>query len=136
MQLMAEQRLTVVEADARLPFVGGVAADAVDASARLRAAEAAFRAERTRPQPSQIVLNDGRREIERLRRTLAEFVSEAAAVGALLGDPAAGIVDFPSSLDGSEIRLCWRIGEARVEHYHNDGEDHDSRRDLPVPVHA
>lgn len=29
-----------------------------------------------------------------------------------------GLVDFPAVIDGEEVLLCWREGEAAITHYH------------------
>jgi hypothetical protein len=36
----------------------------------------------------------------------------------LLRDIEQGIVDFPHLRDGREVLLCWRLGEKRVQYYH------------------
>lgn len=128
-------RLSPPEADARLPFVAAALADAVAASASLETELAAYRAERRRPLPSQIVLNDRKLEIDRLRRVLAECEAEIASAGGGAPDLAAGYVDFPATVGTSdELVLCWRLGEAHVDHCHLPAEDHASRRALPVAV--
>ncbi|ULL14143.1 DUF2203 family protein [Paenibacillus sp. H1-7] len=38
--------------------------------------------------------------------------------GVQLKDIDSGLVDFPSIRDGQEVLLCWRQGEASIEHYH------------------
>lgn len=133
---MTVKRFTAFEATASLSFVRPVAVDAVALSERLREATAAYRAEKARPLPSQAELNDRRREIEWLRREIGVCSGDVTAAGGDLADPAQGIVDFPAVLDGNDVRLCWRVGEQAVEHWHLDDEDHDQRHPLPVPVHA
>jgi Uncharacterized conserved protein, COG4911 len=39
-------------------------------------------------------------------------------MGVLLRDIEQGIVDFPHLREGREVLLCWRLGEQRVEYYH------------------
>ncbi|MFE5318583.1 DUF2203 domain-containing protein [Paenibacillus sp. NPDC056579] len=38
--------------------------------------------------------------------------------GVQLKDIDSGLIDFPSIRDGQEVLLCWRQGEASIEHYH------------------
>jgi len=45
-------------------------------------------------------------------------VDELHKMGVLLRDIEQGIVDFPHLRDGREVLLCWRLGEPRVEYYH------------------
>ena len=133
---MAGKCLTPPEADARLPLVRAVTADATALSTRLSAAQAAYRVEKTRPLPSQLVLNERRREIDGTRAALELCAAELASADAEHGDASRGIVDFRSELDGAPVLLCWRLGEPRVEHFHAEDESHERRRPLPVPVHA
>lgn len=132
---MTGKLLTPGDATARLPFVQAVAADVSDRTARLRAAVSAYDREKARPLPSQIALNEGRADIHRLRAELVVCAAELASADAL-PDAAGTYVDFVSSRGGSEIRLCWRAGEPRVEHWHGADEPHAARRPVDVPVHA
>lgn len=38
--------------------------------------------------------------------------------GVEIKDIETGLLDFPSMLNGEEILLCWRQGEAQISHYH------------------
>ena len=38
--------------------------------------------------------------------------------GVVVKDIDRGLVDFPAVLDDREVYLCWRLGEERVEHWH------------------
>jgi hypothetical protein len=132
---MPLQRLTPSDADARIPFVASAVADAVAATARLDAELAAYRAERGRPLPSQIVLNERKAAIDDLRRFLAECQADVASAGGSPLDPSRGFVDFPATIGGSdEVVLCWRLGEAHVDHCHLTAEDHAARRALPMAL--
>ena len=133
---MSGKCLTPAEANARLPLVVAVAGDAVALSARLATVVASYRAERRRPVPSQTLLNETKVSRDGLQRELDACLAEMLAADATLADPAQGIVDFRSVLDGTGILLCWRCGEERVEHFHGEDEAHDVRRPLPEPVHA
>ncbi|MDH3225391.1 MAG: DUF2203 domain-containing protein [Gemmatimonadota bacterium] len=41
-----------------------------------------------------------------------------------------GLVDFPALLDGRWIYLCWRLGEDRVEHWHELATGFGGRRPI------
>jgi hypothetical protein len=45
-------------------------------------------------------------------------VDELHKMGVLLRDIEQGIVDFPHLREGREVLLCWRLGEKRVQYYH------------------
>lgn len=52
-------------------------------------------------------------------QTLRREISRLAEIDVLLRDPETGLVDFPGELDGQPVYLCWRLGEARVAHWHD-----------------
>ena len=47
-----------------------------------------------------------------------------------LRDISSGLIDFPALFSGRPIWLCWRLGEAGVEHWHAHDEGFDTRRPL------
>ncbi len=51
-------------------------------------------------------------------RTLRTEVEWLNARNILLRDPESGLVDFPAHREGREVYLCWRLGEDRVEWWH------------------
>ncbi|MDW8106261.1 MAG: DUF2203 domain-containing protein [Armatimonadota bacterium] len=51
-------------------------------------------------------------------REIHKAVDELHQMGVLLRDIDQGIVDFPHLRNGREVLLCWRLGEERVEYYH------------------
>ncbi len=46
------------------------------------------------------------------------YVAELHELGALLKDPVAGLVDFPTFIDGREAYLCWKLGEEEIAYWH------------------
>ena len=50
--------------------------------------------------------------------TLKAEIEWLAGHDIALRDPETGLVDFPGERDGRRVWLCWRLGEARVEHWH------------------
>ncbi len=49
----------------------------------------------------------------------------------VLRDPATGLIDFPSEIDGDEVFLCWRLGEDSIDYWHGRDEGFDNRKPLP-----
>jgi hypothetical protein len=58
--------------------------------------------------------------IERLIYTLQAY-------GCVVKDINVGLLDFPAELDGEQVLLCWRYGEAEVAHYHGIHEGFNGR---------
>ena len=74
-------------------------------------------------------------ETVRLRMKMQGLVDQmqAGAIqldgwGIQLREIATGLVDFPALVSGRPIWLCWRLGEERVEWWHETTEGFDSRR--------
>ncbi len=58
-------------------------------------------------------------EIERTTGALNELHAELIGIGCVLKDWSAGLIDFPALYRGRKVWLCWRLGEARVTHWHD-----------------
>jgi hypothetical protein len=75
------------------------------------------------------------RETGRLRMKMQGLVDQMQA-GALeldgwgiqLREIETGLVDFPALVSGRPVWLCWRLGEERVQWWHETTEGFDSRR--------
>jgi len=63
-------------------------------------------------------LNAAQGELEQLAAELAAAVAELDALGVVLKDPDAGLLDFPGMRNGEEVELCWHVGEDAVLHWH------------------
>jgi hypothetical protein len=69
-------------------------------------------------------------EEERLAARLASAVERLEALGVLVKDLEAGLVDFPSLRDGEPVLLCWRVGEDAVRFWHGVDEGFAGRKPL------
>ena len=74
------------------------------------------------------------RSKERAQATLLErFRTDLAGIahhGCILRDLVLGLVDFYTMSHGRVVCLCWRRGEARIEHWHPLDEGFSGRRPL------
>jgi hypothetical protein len=61
---------------------------------------------------------------------LREEVESLAADDIILRDADSGLVDFPSVREGRLVQLCWRLGEDRVEHWHEVDAGFQARKPL------
>jgi len=59
-----------------------------------------------------------RSEMEGHLQRARESVAEIDAIGVQVKDIDTGLIDFPCSLDGEVVLLCWRMGEPAIEHWH------------------
>ena len=47
-----------------------------------------------------------------------ELIDELAELGIELKNPLSGLLDFRAQREGSEVYLCWQLGEDAVDHWH------------------
>jgi len=77
--------------------------------------------------------NGGSQKREKWARTLArvqELMERLEEWEIVLRDFETGLVDFPSTMAGEEVYLCWRLGEPEVAHWHRPNEGFDGRHPL------
>lgn len=89
----------------RILLMGGVMVD-VAASARRRA--------------------ERDKAVQEARDALAEIDS----IGVQVKDLDRGLLDFPSLLDGQTVLLCWKLGEAAIEHWHTLEAGYEGRQPI------
>jgi hypothetical protein len=70
------------------------------------------------------------RELGRLVARLETRIEEVSSLGVVLKDAREGQVDFPATLQGQPIYLCWQLGEDRVGFWHGSFEGFCPRRPL------
>ena len=64
--------------------------------------------------------------LQRVRESLAEIDS----IGVQVKDIDGGLLDFPCRLDDQVVLLCWRMGEASIEHWHTVESGFQGRQPL------
>jgi hypothetical protein len=133
---MADILFTPDLANATLPLVRAIVADAVDLESRVAQATQAYRLLKADPGKPQDALNAARHELRELVEQRDACRTELRELGVRVGDAARGICDFPARLAGELVYLCWELGEDRVEFFHARDAGFAGRRPLPVPVAA
>lgn len=78
---------------------------------------------------------EAEKETQQLRLRMQGLVDQMQAAvveldgwGIQLRDIATGLIDFPALVAGRPIWLCWRLGEERVQWWHEVSEGFDARR--------
>lgn len=67
--------------------------------------------------------NGGSTDREKWSRTMArvaELLERLEEWEVMLRDISTGLVDFPSTIEGADAWLCWRLGEPEVAFWHSD----------------
>ena len=115
------RHFTVEQAQATLPLVRRIVSDLLDLHPRWRTAVAAFEAEQaivTASSGETPTARTMRLEAGRLSGEIEACLEELEQIGCVFKGFDAGLVDFPSTLDGRDVYLCWQYDEPRVEHWH------------------
>lgn len=67
---------------------------------------------------------------ERDAERLQECIGELNDLGVEMKDLFIGLVDFPGLMDGREICLCWKLGEPRLDWWHETNAGFAGRQQL------
>lgn len=122
---MSDKTYTVEEANALLPYLAPTLVELrekFEAGEHLRAVVARSAA-----------TNGGSPDRDKWSRTMArvaELMERIEEWGLLLRDVASGLVDFPTTIDGVDGWLCWRLGEPEIGYWHPGDEGFAGRRPL------
>ena len=71
-----------------------------------------------------------RAEMETHLQLVRESIAEIDSIGVQVKDFEAGLLDFPCRLDDQVVLLCWRMGEASIEHWHTVESGFQGRQPL------
>jgi len=120
---LTERLFTVEEAEALLPTVVPILEAIREARRRLRDSEAAMTRLLRPIGGNGHHVDVGRVQQEReaaagAATTLREQAAALEELGVELKDPDTGLIDFRSDRDGRVVYLCWRLGEGRIEWWH------------------
>lgn len=140
-QVARARQFTVAAANRTLPLVKVIVGDIVTLhrdvaerkerlqSLRKRRSKAAARERSDDPYREEV--DQIRRGLEKDVERLQGFVEELADLGIALKDPADGLVDFPTEMNGQPAFLCWKLGEPEVAYWHQIDAATGSRQPLP-----
>jgi hypothetical protein len=68
---------------------------------------------------------------EGLAADVGACMRRIAELGAIVKDPAQGLLDFPALRRDEEVYLCWRVGEPELAYWHGLDEGFAGRKPLP-----
>jgi hypothetical protein len=76
-------------------------------------------------------IGDEQKQLDALVSRLSAIGQDVEAIGCVLRDADAGLVDFPARVRGGRtVFLCWRLGESEIGFWHGAGEGFAGRRPL------
>ena len=64
-------------------------------------------------------LNEKRAQAEALSAEMNKLLEEVTSMGCELNGIDEGLIDFPAEREGRVVYLCWKLGEERIEHWHD-----------------
>jgi len=108
---------TLRDANRALPLVKRIARDIVELVREMQSLHEIAESckQRGSPDEARAALEQFRERGSRMER-LEEEMSE---LGVELKDHRTGLLDFPAELDGETVLLCWKLGEDRIDHWHD-----------------
>ena len=69
-------------------------------------------------------------EGEKAAQRARDAVAEISATGVQVKDLDIGLLDFPCSVDGEIVLLCWKSGEKEIAHWHGTEEGFAGRKPI------
>lgn len=114
--LSCRKRFTLAEANRAITLVQRIVTDIVREYARLRELHSTCRKYEADGETARA--EEVRGQYAAVTDRLSALREELEEIGCELKDYASGLVDFPSSLDGRDVMLCWMLGEGKIGHWH------------------
>ncbi len=128
------KRFTLAEAEGLIPSVDRLLRKAVELKEAYAGAEHGVEAYQKR-----IVIMGGmmvdRAQVREVRErrddaatALRSVLEEVQELGCVVKDLDIGLVDFPTSFQGREVYLCWKLGEPSIAFWHGVDEGFAGRK--------
>ena len=134
---MAHERMiryfTLEEANRTLPYVGPIVQDIVTSYQTWRKGMRELEllsAQQGGDADDQEKRRSLRIEVDELAQRIHRYLDELSAVGCMFKGFDDGLVDFLSKLEGRDVYLCWKLGEAEVGYWHELNAGLAGRREL------
>lgn len=108
-----KKRFTLDQANRTLPFVSRVVGDIV--KAHKHAIDLQTKMETLRPGRTY---DNAERDLGLVCERLQVLVDELNTVGCELKDYQMGLVDYVGRHQSRDVYLCWKLGEARINYWH------------------
>jgi hypothetical protein len=130
------RRFTHAEAQSFLPELDGLLRSAIDLKAEYDEAEREMQSfqERVMMMGGVVVDRDKALESRTRRESIAgklrAAIEQVQEIGCVIKDLEIGLVDFPTVYQGTEVYLCWKLGEPAIEYWHGVDEGFRGRKPI------
>jgi hypothetical protein len=108
----SRRRFTLAEANRSLPLVSRIVRDIVEAHDK--ATQLQRKLENCTAKEAT-ALQD---RLDLALEHLQEYVDELVGIGIELKDYETGLIDFTARHQGRDVYLCWRLGEEKIDYWH------------------
>lgn len=71
-----------------------------------------------------------RAERDKAAQETKDTLAEIEAIGVQVQDLEEGLLDFPCTMDGKTVMLCWKLGEDSITHWHEPEDGFAGRKPL------
>ena len=133
---MSDRTFTLDEAQTLLPILESLLKQAISAKKLIEEVDGELQETAHR-----IFLNGGaflnvihlaRRKAEREKaiHRIKDALAEIDATGVQVKDLDIGLLDFPCKVEGEIVLLCWKLGEAKISHWHGTNEGFAGRKPI------
>jgi hypothetical protein len=133
---MSDRTFTLDEAQVLLPVLESLLRTSIDGKKLIESVDAELQETAHR-----VFLNGGmflnivhlaRRKAEREKsiRQVRDAMAEIDAIGVQVKDLDVGLLDFPCTVDGKIVLLCWKLGEEGITHWHGTEEGFAGRKPI------
>ena len=133
---MSDRTFNLDEAHALLPVLESLLRTAISGKKLMEEVEAEMQALTHR-----IFLNGGthvdvvavaRRKAERTKaeQRAKDALAEIDSIGVQVKDIDIGLLDFPCTVEGRVVLLCWKMGETSITHWHSTEEGFAGRKPI------
>jgi hypothetical protein len=73
-----------------------------------------------------------RAEREKAAKETTDTLAEIDEIGVVVKDLDQGLLDFPATLEGRSVLLCWKMGEKEIGFWHSTEEGFAGRKPLDL----
>ena len=128
------KRFTLEEAERLIPQVDALLRQAIPLKAEFAEAERAWTSilEKVSTRGGVVLDRDQtietRTHREQLATSLKGVLEAIQEIGCLVKDMDIGLVDFPTLFRGTEVYLCWKLGEPSIAFWHGVNEGFRGRK--------
>lgn len=127
-----DRTFTAEQANSALPLVKRIVTDVVDTFERLK--KLRERHDELIEQRKPSAADETEHQVSLSVDRLNELLLELDQVGAQVKDFETGLVDFPGRRNDQDVLLCWKLGEEKLTHWHDQDGGFAGRRPLDEAV--